>query len=105
MVNEILPNEVTMNINKCILTWINEKNFDTQYIIYILNHIKKTQSKLNSVYGVIYYLSNTSFINDYSSMLKYEECKKISNNKFDTDKKETEFTYKSNNGMDWCDVL
>ncbi|MGL5328339.1 MAG: hypothetical protein ACRDD7_03650, partial [Peptostreptococcaceae bacterium] len=55
-IKEILPREVTMNINKCIADWIHKKGFDTQYVLYTLDYIKRKSSKLNSVYGVIYYL-------------------------------------------------
>lgn len=105
MVYEILPNEVKMNINKCMSDWIHKKGFDTKYVIYTLDYIKRNKSNLKGVYGIIYYLNNNNILNEYKNKDTMDKYNKVTKSSFECDENEVKFTYNSDTGKGWCKVL
>lgn len=105
MVHELLPSEIKISISKCTTEWIHKKGFDTKYVMYTLDYIKRNRSNLKSVYGIIYYLNNSNILSEYSNKITMNKYNKIAKNVFECDDNEVKFTYKSDTGEGWCKIL
>lgn len=85
-------------VRKSINKYINTDDYDAGYILFTLNE----NIKLNSIFGLIYYLNNEKFINKFN----YEKAKLV---KFEVDKVEVENTnnikYKPKQQGGWGDIL
>ncbi len=91
-------NEPIQAVRRAINKYVNKDNYEPEYILFVLNE----NIKLNSMFGLIYYLRNDNFSNKYNK----EKAKQI---KFDVDKVNIEeshtIQYKKKKRKGWGDII
>lgn len=91
-------NEPIVQVRNAINKYINKDNYKVEYISFVLQQ----DIKLNSLFGLIYYLNNKKFLDMYNK----EQAKLV---KFDVNKVEKEdsttIKYKQKKRSGWGDII
>lgn len=90
--------EPIQQVRKAISKYIHDNNFDPRYVLFVLNE----DIKLNSMFGLIYYLNNNKFLKKYNrqraKLIKFnaDEVKVVESNNIQ---------YKQKRQGGWGDIL
>lgn len=105
ILQSMFRNETRQSINKCVAEIVHNKCFQTDYILYVLDHIEKSKCTLKGLYHIVYYLNDYKIRSQYDDMNKRKKYSEMKQSTFKSDNKEVEFHYKSSSGKGWCKVL
>lgn len=91
-------NEPIQAVRRAINKYVNKDNYEPEYILFVLNE----SIKLNSMFGLIYYLRNDKFRSKYNK----EKAKLI---EFDVNKikikESSDIKYKKRKQKGWGDII
>jgi hypothetical protein len=96
--------ESEMMINKVINQLVNDKNLESEYLVFALCKAIKNKTPLKNIFGLHYVVNNNEYIAEYKSMKIKEEVRNIDVTKAEISQSEI-ITYKIKNNLNWSDTL
>jgi hypothetical protein len=96
--------ESEMIINKVINQIVNEKGFDSEYVLYAICKAIKNKTPLKAVFGLHYVVDNQDYIASYKLMKAKENVKNLSFNETETSE-DIIMNYNNKSSINWSETL
>lgn len=92
--NDNMPNAQPILIKKAINQLVHDKNYEADYVLYVIRYIKNHQRKINTPFGLLNYCDSLEMKNTYKKYKTIVEYDKIKNIEIDYEPEVIKFTYK-----------
>ncbi|MGL5649271.1 MAG: hypothetical protein ACRDDY_15635 [Clostridium sp.] len=87
------------NLRKAIKQIVNDKGFDSEYLLFTVKYIKEHNKPINYPFGLLNYVNNLDIKRAWKTYQEKEDYKEIKDDILNSEDKEKEvkFQYKNNN--------